>query len=191
MWGRTGCSRRFDCSTARYLLINNAGFAVPGLFHEVPEDRHVEMMQVHAVAPARFCLAALPAMVERGRGAIINVCTIAQYLDRAGQYGATKFFLDTFSRNLRSEVACHGIKIQSLTPGYTDSNIDTTGTFSGPRRNAVPGFLWSSPEMVADASLRHLNSGKLRCTPGTLNQVVEFALRHGLYSRWLVRRWFV
>jgi short-subunit dehydrogenase len=171
------------------LLINNAGFAVAGLVHELPEERHVEMMQVHAVAPVRFCRAALPAMVERGSGAIINVCAIAQYLDLAGQYGATKLFLDTFSRNLRAELTGSGIRIQSLTPGYTDSNIDTS--FQEPRRNTVPGFMWSTPEMVADVSLRHLNSDKLRCTPGALNQVLEFALRHGFYSRWLVRRWFV
>ena len=92
---------------ARYpdldLLVNNAGFSIPGFFRRMASERQVAMLQVHVVAPTRFCRAVLPAMVKRRSGAIINVCSMAQYVDSAGQYGASKIYLDAFSRNLAVE----------------------------------------------------------------------------------------
>ena len=173
------------------LLINNAGFSIPGIFRRMASERQVAMLQVHVIAPTRFCRAVLPAMVKRRSGAIINVCSMAQYVDSAGQYGASKIYLDAFSRNLAVEVGHLGIKVQALIPGYVATNFDSTDDFQQPRRNVIPGYLWSTPDTVAEASLRQLASAQVRCVPGAGNRVMEFMLRNGLYSRRLVRRWLV
>lgn len=173
------------------LLVNNAGFGEPRLFKNIAPENHVAMLQVHVVAPVRFSRAALPTMIARRKGAIINVGALMQYVDAPSNtmYGSTKHFLDTFSRRLSLEVRPRGIEVQSLLPGYTRSGFGSTDAYKGGRLSAVPGFLWSSPESVVDASLRQLGSGKARCVPGRLNQVLEFGLRRGLLPPRLIRRW--
>jgi len=173
------------------LLVNNAGFGDPRLFEQVPPERHVAMLQVHVMAPVRFSRAALPAMIARRKGAIINVCSMSLYIQTPGNtmYGATKLFLDGFSQRLNLEVGAHGIEIQSLIPGYTISNFGNTDEYKHSRRAAIPAFLWSSAESVVEASLQQLGSGRLKCVPGTFNRVLEFCLRRGLFSPRLMRRW--
>lgn len=173
------------------LLINNAGFGAPQLFHTNRPESHVAMLQVHVVAPVRFSRAALPAMIARRKGAIINVCSMIQYIQTPGNtmYGATKLFLDDFSQRLNLEVGAHGIEIQSLIPGYTISNFGNTEEYKHSRRAGIPAFLWSSAESVVEASLQQLGSGRLKCVPGTFNRVLEFCLRRGLFSPRLMRRW--
>jgi uncharacterized protein len=173
------------------LLINNAGFGVPDLFQTILPESHVAMLQVHVVAPVRFSRAALPAMIARKKGAIINVCSMIQYIQTPGNtmYGATKLFLDSFSQRLSLDVGRHGIEIQSLIPGYTVSNFGRTDEYKQSPRAAIPAFLWSSADSVVEASLHQLGSGRLKCVPGTFNRVLEFCLRRGLFSPRLMRRW--
>ncbi|MDP1748714.1 MAG: SDR family NAD(P)-dependent oxidoreductase [Reyranella sp.] len=173
------------------LLVNNAGFGDPDLFQTVLAESHVAMLQVHVVAPVCFSRAALPAMIARKKGAIINVCSMIQYVHTPGNttYGATKLFLDSFSQRLNLEVRRHGIEIQSLIPGYAISNFGKTAEYKGSPRSAIPAYLWSSAESVVDASLRQLGTGRLKCVPGAFNRVVEFCLRRGLFSPQLMRRW--
>ncbi len=173
------------------LLVNNAGFGDPRLFERIPPENHVAMLQVHVMAPVRFTRAALPAMIARKKGAIVNVCSMIQYIQTPGNttYGATKMFLDSFSRQLNLEVGRHGIEIQSLIPGYTISNFGKTDEYKTSPRAAIPAHLWSTAESVVEASLHQLGSGSLRCVPGTFNRVLEFCLRRGLFSPRLMRRW--
>lgn len=173
------------------LLVNNAGFGDPDLFQTVLAESHVAMLQVHVMAPVRFSRAAMPAMLARRKGAIINVCSMIQYIHTPGNtmYGATKLFLDSFSQRLNLDVGRHGIEIQSLIPGYTVSNFGMTDEYKGSPRSAIPAFLWSSAESVVEASLRQLGSGRLKCVPGTFNRVLEFCLRRGLFPRRLMQRW--
>lgn len=180
-----------ETSPSLDLLVNNAGFGEPRLFESILPESHVAMLQVHVVAPVRFTRAALPAMIARKKGTIINVCSMIQHIHTPGNtmYGATKLFLDGFSQRLNLEVGRHGIEIQSLIPGYTISNFGKTDGYKGSPRAALPAYLWSSAEAVVEASLHQLGSGKLRCVPGRINRVLEFCLRRGLFSTRLMRRW--
>lgn len=173
------------------LLVNNAGFGAPQLFHTNRPESHFAMLQVHVVAPVRFSRAALPAMIARRKGAIINVCSMAQYIRTPGNtmYGATKLFLDDFSQRLNLEVGAHGIEIQSLIPGYTVSNFGNTEEYRHSRRAAIPAFLWSSAESVVEASLRQLGSGRRKCVPGAFNRVLEFCVQRDLLPLRLIQRW--
>jgi len=173
------------------LLVNNAGFGDPRLFEQVPPEQHVAMLQVHVMAPVRFSRAALPAMIARRKGAIVNVCSLIQYIETPcnAMYGTTKLFLDRFSRQLNLEAGPLGIETQSLIPGYTISNFGETDGYKGSRRAAIPAFLWATADSVAEASLRQLGSGRQRCVPGRLNRVVEFGLRRGLIPPRILRRW--
>jgi len=173
------------------LLVNNAGFGEPGGFHGIPPENHVGMLQVHVMAPVRFSRAAVPAMITRRKGAIINVCSLMQYVRVPGNtmYGATKAFLQVFSHQLRLDVRQHGIEVQALIPGYTRSGFGNTEAYRNSPRAGIPSVLWQSAEDVVDASLHQLGSGRLRCVPGRLNRLTEFFLRHGLFSPRLLRRW--
>jgi len=172
-------------------LVNNAGFGAPQLFHTNRPESHFAMLQVHVVAPVRFSRAALPAMIARRKGAIIAVCSMAQYIRTPGNtmYGATKLFLDDFSQRLNLEVGAHGIEIQSLIPGYTVSNFGNTEEYRHSRRAAIPAFLWSSAESVVEASLRQLGSGRRKCVPGAFNRVLEFCVQRDLLPLRLIQRW--
>lgn len=173
------------------LVINNAGFGEPGGFHKIPPENHAGMLLVHVMAPIRFSRAAVPEMIARRKGAIINVCSLMQYVRVPGNtmYGATKSFLQIFSEQLRLDVQPHGIEVQALIPGYTRSGFGDTEAYRNSPRAGIPPVLWLSAEDVVDASLHQLGSGRLRCVPGRINRVIEFFLRHGLYSPRLLRRW--
>lgn len=173
------------------LLINNAGFGSPASFHTLAPEKHDEMLQVHVMSPVKFCRAALPAMIGRRNGAIINVCSLIQYIsiDGNAMYGATKMFLDRFSRSLDCEVRQHGVKIQALIPGYTSTRFHHTGDYLPTHSSLIPGYLWLSADEVVDVSLRKLASRRVDCVPGLVNRISAFFLRHRLYSMRLLERW--
>ena len=149
------------------LLVNNAGFGVPGRFAEVDPRRNMEMIQVNLVAAVRLARAALPGMVQRGKGGIINVSSVAAFLPSAGNhtYGATKGYLNFFTRSLRDELEGTGVRVQALCPGYTYSEFhDVLGT----GRPQMPGFMWLPAEQVVAESLRGLEEDRLFVVPGAV-----------------------
>jgi short-subunit dehydrogenase len=174
------------------LLINNAGFGRPELFHVQAEHQILEMLHLHVTAPVRFCRAALPAMIARRNGAIINVCSLAQFLPFAGNamYSASKTFLLRHSEILDHEVGKHGIKVQALIPGYTATTFHNSDGYAATKQR-IPGVLWSSADFVAATSLRDLDAGKLESIPGTLNRWIAFLLRSGICPHRLIQRWVI
>ncbi len=152
------------------LLVNNAGFGVPGRFVEVDTRRNMEMVQVNVVAAIRLARAALPGMVRRGKGGIINVSSVAAFLPSAGNhtYGATKGYLNFFTRSLRDELEGTGVRVQALCPGYTYSEFhDVLGT----GRPRTPAFMWLPAEKVVAESLRGLEEDRLFVVPGAVYQL--------------------
>lgn len=157
------------------LLVNNAGFGAVGAFAELSAASQIEMIRLHNEAPARLTHAALPAMLARKQGAIINVASTAAFYALPGNatYCATKRFLVTFSEALDAELAGTGVTAQALCPGFTRTDFHASEHFqAGSRRLPhIPAFLWMTPEEVVDCSLRGLGRDVV-CIPGAVNRLI-------------------
>ena len=160
-------------------LVNNAGFGIPGLFSQVDIEKYINMINVHIIATVRLTHAVLPFMIERNRGIIINVSSMAGFIPRPGStmYNATKSFLNLFSESLQMELKNTKIKIQSLCPGFTYTEFHDRDDFKNFNRNLLPRFLWMEAEDVVDESLKALKSKKVIFIPGFKNRVFYFFLK--------------
>ena len=146
------------------MLVNNAGYWEPGVFWEHSPDSLEAMIMVHNVAPVRFIRAALPRMLERDKGDIINVSSLGAYLNMVTleNYGATKAYLISFTESLHVALMGTGIRVQALTPGFTVTEFHSRlgADFTKEQRT------WMQPEKVVDESLRALGKGPVVCIPG-------------------------
>ncbi len=133
------------------LLVNNAGYGVPGSYLGVPWIDHERFMQVMVTAVLDLTYRLLPGMIDRGWGRVINIASVAGMVSSpAGHtlYGASKAFLIRFSEALDAENAPHGVHVTAVCPGFTWSEFhDVTGTRD--KMNQVPGLLWLKAEDVA------------------------------------------
>ncbi|MBI5086058.1 MAG: SDR family oxidoreductase [Acidobacteria bacterium] len=148
------------------LLVNNAGFGTMGKFHETAYERQAAMVNVHVLATMRLTRAVLPGMVARGRGAVINVSSVAGFFRSAGNvsYCATKGWMNDFTEGLRIELDAVGspVVVQALCPGFTYTEFHDT---LGVDRKMIPGLLWMDAGYVVDESLRALERGELFVIP--------------------------
>jgi uncharacterized protein len=156
------------------ILVNNAGFGLGGDYAELGIEASLDMVRVHIASMMHLTWAALPAMIARGRGGVINVSSLAAFIPGGGSatYGATKAYLNFFSEALAAELQGSGVRVQALCPGFTYTEIhDRTG------RPQLPGFLWMDAEEVAADSLRGLKEDRLIVIPGSVNQMLALVLR--------------
>ncbi len=175
------------------MLVNNAGYGVPGRLVDVPWSTHQAFLQVMVTAVCELTWRLMPGMIERKRGHIINVASVAGLApSTAGHtlYGASKAFLIKFSEALAQEGAPHGVKVSALCPGFTYSEFhDVTGTRD--RVNQLPGYLWlQADEVVAqglDAVLR--DKPQVIAVPGGVYKLLVWisGAFPGL-GRWLANR---
>ncbi|GAP08403.1 MAG TPA: KR domain-containing protein [Anaerolinea thermolimosa] len=176
-------------------LINNAGFGVRGLFADSDLERQTAMANLHMLATMRLTRVALPGMLDRRRGNIINVSSLSAFITLPGSihYSATKAYLNTFSEGLAREVSCLGIRVQALCPGFTLTEFHATPAYVSMRAyERIPRFFWDPPEKVVEASLRHLPHGPVVFVPFFKNQVLAFGARLGLTGLFyrIVIGWF-
>lgn len=157
------------------LLVNNAGFGGRGGFARGEISDHMTMVKVHIDTTVRLTRAALPGMIERGRGGVINVASIAAFSPFSGpMYSGTKSFLVMFSENLHGEVRDKGVAVQALCPGFTHTEFHEV---AGMDKSALPKSLWMSAERVVRISLRALERGRPVCIPGLRNKAITFLMR--------------
>lgn len=156
------------------LLVNNAGFSGGKSFVERVAAIHMDMVQVHVAATVRLSRAALPGMISRGRGAIINVASIAAWSAFSGpMYSGTKAFLVMFSENLQAELLGTGVCVQVLCPGMTHTEFHEVADID---KAIVPKPFWMTAEEVVRISLRRLGRGAV-CIPGWKNKTIAFLMR--------------
>lgn len=152
------------------LLVNNAGFATVGRFHDLPISREISEIGLNVVAVARLTHAALPGMVARGRGGVINVASIAAYQPTPlnATYGATKAFVSSLSQAVHEELKGTGVNCMVLCPGFTRTEFQAR---AGIDSSEVPNFLWQDATTVVGHALGAFDKGKAVCVPGGLNRV--------------------
>jgi short-subunit dehydrogenase len=158
--------RRIAEDSALDMLVNNAGFAGYMPFVQLDPDRAEELIDLHVVALTRLTRAALPGMIERGRGTIINVSSGLAfsgalpwpYLPKRATYAACKAYINTFTQLLHQELAGTGVQVQALCPGLVQTEFH-----QGMGMEYPPDIM--TPEVVVDASLAGLRLGEVICVP--------------------------
>jgi short-subunit dehydrogenase len=166
------------------ILINNAGFATGGEpFHAADPERELEQVRVDVEAVVALTSAFLPAMVARGRGAILNVASTAgmQPMPYSAGYAAAKAYVLSFSEAIHQEVRGHGVTVTALAPGPVETDfwqIAGWETSSGKSfERAVPGAL-ISPAQAARAGVYGLERGERVVVPGLPIRAAMLASRY-------------
>jgi short-subunit dehydrogenase len=161
------------------VLVNNAGFSTAGRFWQNDPDREVGLVRTNVEAVVALSRAFLPAMVERGRGGLLNVASTAAFqpLPMQANYSASKAFVLTFTEALHGELAGTGVTATALCPGPVKTEfVEVAGL--GKTEADLPGFIWDDPQDVAKAGVRGLEKGKRVVIPGALNRAGAIAGQH-------------
>ncbi|MEX2683435.1 MAG: SDR family NAD(P)-dependent oxidoreductase [Candidatus Sigynarchaeota archaeon] len=161
------CIKRLDDLD---VLINNAGFGIPGGFVNCDFKRLLDMITVHDLAPVHLCRAAIPGMIARGRGAIVNTASLAAFNPAPGMYSPTKAFLVSLSECLNLELKGTGIRVQALCPGFTHTGFHDTSDELKKLKASLPKGIWGTPTSVVKAALAGLRKGKDVVIPGAVNK---------------------
>jgi len=161
------------------VLVNNAGYGVPGLYADVPWDVQAPMLQVMVVGLCELTRRVWPGMLQRGYGRVINVASLAGLVPApAGHtlYGATKAFLIKFSEALAHEGRAHGVNVTALCPGFTISEFhDVTGTRA--QMNRLPKWFWLDAPTVAQLGVDAVERGQVICVTGRVNRTIALLVR--------------
>ncbi len=176
-----------DLGLAVEVLVNNAGFGSAAPFVELERERELRMLRLNCEAVVDLCGRYAPQMVQRGRGAILNVASTAAFQPLPGQstYAASKSLVLSFSEALHQELAGAGVAVTALCPGPVRTEFMSVAGMEG-IDSATPGFLWASPGKVAEAGVQGLASGERVVIPGAVNELGAVLGRH--VPRWLLLR---
>ncbi|XP_077311652.1 inactive hydroxysteroid dehydrogenase-like protein 1 isoform X2 [Lithobates pipiens] len=162
------------------ILVNNVGvcYHYPQITTEVPEDKLWEIININIGAAVMMVHIVLPGMVQRKRGAIINVSSASccKPCPLMNIYASSKSFIDQFSRALQYEYASKGIFIQSLVAYFVKTNMTAFST-----------FLMTKPLLVPDAkdyvrqAVRTI--GISQRTAGHLSHSIQLSLTYWIPDR--------
>jgi uncharacterized protein len=144
------------------LLVNNAGFGSSGSFTDLPVGTAEDQIRLNVAAVVRLTHAALPGMLRRGHGGVLNVSSVSGFVPSPGAavYGGTKAFVTSFSESLSAEVKHRGVHVTALCPGFTRTEF-RGGSSSGPASLA-----WLDADRVARAGLDAVAAGRVLTVPG-------------------------
>ncbi|MFH1572662.1 MAG: SDR family oxidoreductase [Acidobacteriota bacterium] len=162
------------------LLVNNAGFGVLGNFAEAGLEAQARMHRLHVLAAMRLTHAALPGLLARNRGGVINVSSVAAFLRMPGNvsYNSTKAWMNAFSESLALELESVGsrVRVQALCPGFTYSEFHDVAGLD--RRQIMPRpKWWLTAEFVVAESLKGLARGRWLVIPGWRYRFLVFFLK--------------
>lgn len=159
------------------VLVNNAGFSTTGPVHRGDHTREVAMLRLNVEAVADLCSIFVRGMVERGRGAILNVASTAAFQPMPGQagYAASKAFVLAYTHGLRGELKGTGVTATALCPGPVETGFGEAAGFTDEQMSTVPKFMWVSSGDVARAGVEGLDKGRAVVIPGAANRVTAAA----------------
>ena len=156
-------------------LVNNAGAWLSGAMRDNRSQDLEFVLNTNVVAVHRITRAILPGMLQRGRGAILNVGSLAGMAPAPGfaLYAASKAFLHNMTLALRQELRGTGVTVSLLAPGVVSTPFVSGGN-AGRSRFA---WLQSSPETVARSAYRGLMCGQAIIVPGLVWRLVRFGMQ--------------
>jgi hypothetical protein len=150
------------------VLVNNAGIAAVTPLAGSDVDRMESMIDLNVTALMRLSAAAVPSLIARGTGAIINISSIVSVAPEVlnGVYGGTKAFVLAFSQSLRHELSGKGIRVQVVLPGATATDL---WSLAGTSVEHLPQEIVMSAEDMVDAALAGFDAGEFVTVPSLPN----------------------
>jgi short-subunit dehydrogenase len=158
------------------ILVANAGLPGAGWLTDFSAEEVSRALRVNLEAPILLGRALYPAMVERGRGQLVFVSSLAgkSASPRTSIYNATKFGLRGFALALRADLAPTGVGVSLVSPGF----IRGAGMFADSGAKAPPGMGTARPEQVGDAVVKAVEANRVEIVvaPPLLRAASHFAL---------------
>jgi short-subunit dehydrogenase len=144
------------------LLLNNAGYGLPGWFEENSRQDETDLLEILAMVPMRLTHAALQQMLPRRSGTIVNIASVAGFTPR-GTYGAAKAWVISFSRWANLRYKPMGVSVTAVAPGFVRTEFhERMGTA---REAMAPRWMWLDAEPFVRAALRDVDRGKAVSVP--------------------------
>jgi len=172
-----GCARiEWRCGEGVDVLVNNAGLGNKGAFHEVDRDSEEHLLRLNVRAVLRLTHAALPPMVARGSGSIVNVSSVAGFAPgaRAATYSASKAWVTNFSESLHLQYAEQGVRVLALCPGFTRTEFHSRADMDV---SGIPDRMWLAATDVVRTALADLDAGRSLSVPGAQYKAIVAATR--------------
>ena len=168
------------------VLVNNAGYGMRGPFAELDEAGQMEMIQLNASTPTHLIRLFLPGMLERRRGAVLNVASAAAFQPGPWMavYYASKAYLLSLSEAIAEEVAGRGVSVSCLAPGPTDTPFAPEARMGESRLFRIAGTM--SARAVAEAGYRGMRRGAAVVVPGARTQIIPVGAH--LFPRAVMRK---
>ncbi len=171
-----------DSGVAVDVLVNNAGIATHGPFHDMTKNSVGDIIDLNVRALTQLTHALLPGMLQRGRGRILNVASVVGFraVPAMSVYSASKAYVLSFTESLAEELRFTGVTATAVCPGLTKTDMVEDLQASG-----VPEFLMSRPEDVAREAYAACMRGDVIHVPGPLYQAMVAVME--TQPRWLTR----
>lgn len=155
------------------LLVNNAGYAVQTRFLKSDIQAQEDSLAVMVGAVMVLSQAAAQTMIERGRGAILNVSSVAA-LTASGTYSAHKAWVRSFTEGLSVELAGTGVTATALCPGFVHTEFHER---AGIDYSGFPEIAWLNADQVVATALADVRRGAVISTPSLRYQLASGLLR--------------
>ncbi len=156
------------------VLVNSAGFGTKARFLDVAIDEEERMLNLLVRAVLRLTHAAVRGMADRGRGAVINVSSVAGYVPQ-GTYSAAKAWVTTFTEGLAGQLAGTGVKVLAVCPGYTHTEFHER---AGIDMSGLPDWMWLEADQIVDGALKDLRRGVVVSVPTPQYKALTVMARH-------------
>ena len=176
---QTAAKELYDYCQAEKLqvevLINNAGVYHDKDFLDDSEAFNQLIFNLHMHTPAMLMYYFGQDMVARGKGYILNMCSITADIavQRLGSYGATKAFLQNFTRSLHIELKTKGVYVTNVTPGAINTGLYNIRPWLT-KMGLVLGYI-VQPDYLARRGVRAMMKGRAKVSiPGVWNTILLF-----------------
>ncbi len=167
------------------LLVNNAGSTLGVEFLQASPEDLIRQVELNSIAVMLLTHAALPGMIERGHGGVINVASTAGLVPgRGSTYGASKSFVVSLSEGLAMSLRGTGVRVQALCPGFVRTEFHQRANID---MSTTPKWAYIDVDYLVATSMADLRANRPLSIPGALYKAIYLVTK--LAPRPLVRRY--